>query len=118
LRSTGAESWPADIAPGTTFGPVLLDEGFEGGQVPPPGWSLVQTNERQTWVLSDLACEGDHAAVCDYDEQFGLQDEVLLRVHPESVGEGKRMGNASFLRCGTILGQQNQPQTKRRLHGS
>jgi hypothetical protein len=29
-------------------------------------------------VLSDLACEGDHAALCDYDEQFGLQDEVLL----------------------------------------
>jgi hypothetical protein len=27
---------------------ILLDEGFEGGAVPPSGWTLVQTNFRET----------------------------------------------------------------------
>jgi hypothetical protein len=58
---------------------VVLWEGFEGGEIPPPGWNLIQTNARQTWELaSDSAQEGDHSAFCDYDDLFGQQDEVLL----------------------------------------
>ncbi|MGD2041583.1 MAG: hypothetical protein PVH11_12220, partial [Anaerolineae bacterium] len=58
---------------------VVLREGFDGGEVPPPGWDLIQTNARQTWELAfDFAHEGDHSAFCDYDDLFGQQDEVLL----------------------------------------
>jgi hypothetical protein len=61
------------------FGLPFYD-GFEGGQVPPSGWTLIQTNPRQTWKIRSSASsyDGAYYADCEYDGQLGYQDEVLL----------------------------------------
>lgn len=60
-----------------------IEEGFEGGEVPPLGWEVVQTNARETWEIHTQMefpppYEGIFAARVDPDTQSGLQDEVLL----------------------------------------
>jgi len=37
---------------GAVTPPVNLQEGFEGGVMPPAGWTRVQTNPRQTWKIA------------------------------------------------------------------
>jgi hypothetical protein len=61
-------------------GDILLDEGFEGGVVPPPGWARIQTNPRQTWKIQTVGTpyQGAYSADVEYDDQLALQDEVLL----------------------------------------
>jgi len=65
------------------YGPGMfglpIDEGFEGGVVPPSGWTRVQTNSRQTWGIETQApYAGSYRASCEYDSQLESQDEVLL----------------------------------------
>jgi hypothetical protein len=62
-----------------SFG-LPISEGFEGGVVPPAGWTRVRTNPRQTWTImqSSSVYQGLYSADCEYDDQLGLQDEVLL----------------------------------------
>lgn len=66
---------------------VLIDEGFEGGAVPPPGWQLLSTDPVFTWRAWPFtppyppptypsAYEGSFSAACD--TVGDPQDEVLL----------------------------------------
>ncbi|MBN2147434.1 MAG: S8 family serine peptidase [Anaerolineales bacterium] len=58
----------------------ILAEGFEGGAVPPSGWSRVQTNANQTWKILTVGTPyaGNYAADVEYDTSLGSQNEVLL----------------------------------------
>lgn len=67
-------------------GPVeLLQEGFEEGEMPPPGgWSTIDTNRRgnnwmlvNRWTSPDYVHTGDHAAWVQYDAR-STSDEWLL----------------------------------------
>jgi hypothetical protein len=69
-------------SPPEDFG-LPITEGFETGIVPPPGWTNVQSNPRETWGLYssppyDPPPAGTQAAVCLPDEQLALQNEILL----------------------------------------
>lgn len=57
----------------------LLTEGFEGGVVPPTGWSAI-VNNPYTWDTATYApYEGSYYASCLYDETYsGNQDEWLI----------------------------------------
>lgn len=66
---------------------VLIHEGFEGGSVPPAGWTLVATDPAYTWEIWPFtppkppptypgAYEGTFSAACD--TAYVDQDEVLL----------------------------------------
>jgi len=67
-----------DRATGSDSG-LPISEGFEGGVVPPSGWTVVQTNPRQTWKIATTnPYEGSYRADCEYDDQLGYQSEVLL----------------------------------------
>ena len=57
-----------------------IHNGFEAGQVPPSGWTLVQTNPRETWKRGQIGSpyEGYYYADCEYDDGMGHQNEVLL----------------------------------------
>jgi hypothetical protein len=57
----------------------LLTEGFEGGAVPPAGWTAVVTNA-YTWELGSYnPYEGVYYGVCYYDQDYtGTQDEWLV----------------------------------------
>ncbi len=57
----------------------LLTEGFEGGAVPPTGWSVV-VNNPYTWEIDSYSpYEGSYNASCFYDEDYtGTQDEWLI----------------------------------------
>ncbi|MCX7854739.1 MAG: carboxypeptidase-like regulatory domain-containing protein, partial [Anaerolineae bacterium] len=58
-------------------GTALLSEGFESGQVPPPGWSEQVQNASANWeVLSSGARSGSYAASVSSSNQ--PQDEWLL----------------------------------------
>ncbi|MGD9101598.1 MAG: choice-of-anchor J domain-containing protein, partial [Anaerolineae bacterium] len=60
---------------------TLLDEGFEGGAVPPEGWTQVISNTYETWhIRAGGAHDGSYTAEILYDY---AQDEWL--VGPEMV---------------------------------
>ncbi len=61
-----------------TGGNRAMFEGFEAG-VPPPGWTLFQTNINETWHSNDYnPYEGLYSATCLYDAGYtGPQDEWL-----------------------------------------
>lgn len=65
---------------GVVTPPVTLQEGFEGGVVPPAGWTRVQTNPRQTWKIATIGSPhgGSYFADCEYDDYTEQQDEWLL----------------------------------------
>ncbi len=65
-----------------------LFEGFETS-VPPPGWTLVQTNVNDTWFQrSGDAYEGTYYASCLYDEAHsGPQDESLCFTYTIQPGD-------------------------------
>jgi len=74
---------------------LSINEGFEGGLVPPSGWTLLQTNPDYTWRIvpgAGFAYEGQYYAVCDWD--FDAQDEVLLS--PEFQASGAQLEFHSF----------------------
>lgn len=57
----------------------IFFEGFEGGVVPPTGWTAV-VNNPFTWEIDNYApYEGTYNATCLYDETYaGTQDEWLV----------------------------------------
>ncbi len=57
----------------------LFMEGFEGGIVPPTGWTTV-VNNSFTWEIDNTSpFEGSYNASCFYDENYtGTQDEWLI----------------------------------------
>jgi subtilisin family serine protease len=55
---------------------TLLEQGFEGGAVPPPGWTVQAQNITHTWQASTFyAHEGTYGALVPWDY---AQDEWLL----------------------------------------
>jgi len=65
-------------APPMTFKTGYLAEGFEGGIVPPAGWSAIVNNPFTWEVDSYNPFEGTYNATCFYDETYsGTQDEWL-----------------------------------------
>lgn len=59
---------------------TILAEGFEGGSVPPAGWTLIQYNPYYTWEIDDYnPYEGSYYASCFYDDTYtDVQDEWLI----------------------------------------
>ena len=58
---------------------ILLDEGFEGGVVPPAGWTEENTNAGYNWkVHTSDPHTGTYAADVEYDPDLNPQDEWLL----------------------------------------
>ncbi len=56
----------------------ILNEGFEGGVVPPTGWTLTQGPTPETWTIDDDPYSGTYNAVCLYDDTYaGTQHEML-----------------------------------------
>ncbi len=57
----------------------LLSEGFEGGAVPPTGWTTV-VNNAYTWEIDSYnPYEGSYNASCYYDADYtGTQDEWII----------------------------------------
>lgn len=56
---------------------AAITEGFEGGAVPPAGWSLVQLNTTYTWEIDTSPNSGVNNASCFYDDALNPQEEVL-----------------------------------------
>jgi thermitase len=95
-QSVGVTSWAylpfvaKDYATVPLSYGLPINEGFEGGVVPPSGWTSIQTNPRQTWgtytspPYSNPPQQGNYAATCLYDDggvdppQPGYQNEILL----------------------------------------
>lgn len=64
--------------PSTSNG-LPINEGFEGGQVPPSGWTLIQTNTNQTWIIDSFEPNsGSYDADIEYDAALNQQNEVLI----------------------------------------
>ena len=57
-----------------------INEGFEGGAVPPSGWTSIQTNPREPWKIQQVGTPyaGSYSADVEYDVQLAYQNEVLL----------------------------------------
>ena len=57
-----------------------IAEGFESGVVPPPNWTRIQTNPRQTWKIMVVGTRyaGSYSADVEYDSLLADQNEVLL----------------------------------------
>ena len=72
---------------------VLLSEGFEGGVIPPAGWTAV-VNNAFTWELGDYnPYEGMYYATCYYDEYYtGVQDEWIVSGSLNAVGTATLSG--------------------------
>ena len=57
----------------------VLSEGFEGGVMPPTGWSTIVTDASWTWVLLTVQpYEGTYHADCQYDPALTAQDEWFV----------------------------------------
>ncbi len=56
----------------------VITEGFEGGAVPPLGWTAVVTNASYTWELGTGPHSGTYNAVVFYDPALVPQDEWLV----------------------------------------
>ena len=59
--------------------PPLSGGGFEGGIMPPTGWTRIQNNPSQTWKIDSVSpYEGTYAARCDYDPALVNQNEWIV----------------------------------------
>jgi len=77
---------------------VVFNEGFEGGAVPPAGWSLQVQNASYTWSLANSTPHtGIYNADVEYDPALVPQDEWLLS--PEVTLSS---GNLSFWSFGSV----------------
>ena len=58
----------------------FLWEGFEGGVMPPTGWTLIQYNPVETWEVDTYSpFEGTYKATCVYDATYtDVQDEWMI----------------------------------------
>ena len=67
------------IAPTEVEAQATISEGFEGGSVPPAGWTHIQTNSNETWEIETYRPHsGDYYAHVLFDPAKLDQDEVLL----------------------------------------
>ena len=59
---------------------VLLDEGFESGNVPPSGWTTQSQNASYSWKIMTLGTpyNGSYSADVVYDPGLNPQDEWLI----------------------------------------
>lgn len=111
LLAVGAFCWAEDmgkVAPGggpvplwEPLGGATITEGFEGGVVPPDGWTLIQTNPNETWKIMNVGTphSGGYAADVEYDVLE--QDEVLISptINPVSAAlEFYSFGNLYWCR--------------------
>ncbi|MCP4662334.1 MAG: hypothetical protein GY856_43605 [bacterium] len=65
--------------PTTDLGNLTLSEGFEGGAIPPAGWTTQIQNRGYTWQLHTLAPNtGAYATDVEYDPYLVPQDEWLI----------------------------------------
>lgn len=77
---------------------ALLDEGFEGGAMPPSGWNEVTSNTSYNWeTLSSIRYSGSYAANVAYDPAPAFQDEWLLSPQLAPVA-----GTLSFWSMGSL----------------
>lgn len=107
-RSTTVTAWvflpllARNLSPTTGYG-LPIDEGFEGGVVPPAGWTRNQTN-LVTWrILPFGSFEGSYHASCPWDD-VSPQDEVLLS--PEFVATSAQLqfhSKGSLVFCRDVL---------------
>ena len=66
------------ITPADVEAQAAISEGFEGGSVPPAGWTHIQTNPNETWeVFTYNPYNGIYHGHVLYDD-LQDQDEVLL----------------------------------------
>lgn len=58
----------------------LLEEGFEGTEFPPSGWTIDQTNADETWyqIAGVSGWNTGKAAAVEYDPALNQQDEWLI----------------------------------------
>jgi len=66
------------LLPLAAMASIHFMEGFEGGVVPPAGWSLKTTNAAATWKISGYAHGGSYSASCPATTQDKRQNEVLI----------------------------------------
>lgn len=60
-------------------GDTILTEGFEGGVVPPAGWTSIVTDPSYTWVIYNYnPHSGSYYTHCVYDPSLNPQDEWLV----------------------------------------
>jgi len=58
---------------------TIINEGFEGGTVPPTDWTLTSTNVTETWGIDDYDPHTDsYNATCLYDDNLQDQNELLI----------------------------------------
>jgi hypothetical protein len=83
---------------------ILLNEGFEGGVVPPTGWSEKVTNTGYNWKIyaGGSPYNGSFAADIDYDSALNNQDEWLLSPEIDPI-----FGTLSFWSQGSIYWCKN-----------
>lgn len=81
FAAVDAKTNPYQSGPGINMGDRtdLMFEGFEGGVIPPTGWTTV-VNNPYTWEIDTYApFEGSYNATCVYDETYtGTQDEWII----------------------------------------
>ena len=66
--SYGCVSSPTSPA---TFGTPILEEGFEDNVMPPPGWTHIQYNPVETWIVDTYQPHsGTYHADCQYDSTY------------------------------------------------
>jgi len=57
----------------------ILTEGFEGGVMPPAGWTLEQNNPYSTWIIDNShPYSGTYHASCYWDSNYQQQNEHLV----------------------------------------
>jgi hypothetical protein len=75
---------------------IVLTEGFEGGVVPPAGWSAEVVNAGFTWKLADFnPFEGIYNADVEYDPALVPQDEWLLSPSVQLIGSATVSGQSN-----------------------
>ncbi len=69
-----------DVQTSFTFRDQYLSEGFEGGVMPPTGWTLDQFNPVETWGVDTYnPFEGSYYATCLYDDTYtDVQNEWMI----------------------------------------
>ncbi len=67
------------LLPLTVLASAAFTEGFEGGVVPPAGWTLKKTNAAATWGISGWSPHGGlYSASCPAAAKNQRQNEVLI----------------------------------------
>ena len=77
---------------------TVLSEGFEGGVMPPAGWTHIQYNTVRTWQIDNYdPHSGTYYANCLYDETYSdVQDEWMITPSMNFSGQGYEEVYLSF----------------------